>query len=77
MLRTFMNKPLNKIHQTAFTCSKLQQLPLSYTATVACVAQNAIKAQLRPFHLSGCYFSLMKTQHSSVSLQKKNPKADN
>lgn len=59
------------MHQTASICSKLPRLPLPYTATVARAAQNAIKAQLRPFHLSGCYFSSMKTQHCSVSLQKK------
>lgn len=40
------------------------------TAPAAPAAQQAIKAQLRPFHFAGCYFFL-KTQHCSVSLQKK------
>jgi len=52
-------------------CTHTCQQPLPYTVTVDHEAQDAIKAQASPFHLSWCCFFLVKKQHCSVSLQKK------
>lgn len=47
--------------------SKELQCGGSTTTEPAHAAQNATKAQVRPFHSSGCWFFLTKTQHCSVS----------